>query len=222
MSRNSPVKGSVFGRRADDTSAETKRLARAGNSSKQEALRDTERLERIGEFGAEARQLEELRLNGTRLVIVLPQVIDSSNARILRRRVLACLPHCQSMELDADRLECLGDVGCAYLWQILNVARRSGVEVVLLHVSQRVHEALNRAYATDSARLVASGDGLDAAGPIEECEGELRIAGKTLRLRDGSVNTEGVRPVGSQREAQKAGSWTDRFTLKLFQRRKSA
>lgn len=222
MSRNSPVRGNVFGRRAEDTSAETKRLVRAGTSSKQEALRDTERLERIGELGAEARQLEGPKLVGTRLVIVLPQVIDSSNARILRRRVLACLPHCQSMELDADRLECLGDVGCAYLWQILNVARRSGVEVVLLHVSQRVHEALNRAYATDSARLVASGDVLDGAGPIEECEGELRIAGKTLRLRDASAAAEAVRPAGSPKGTLKAGSWTDRFTLKLFQRRKSA
>jgi len=219
MPKSSKSKPENHGRRAGDAEAETRRMARTAPSGKQEVLRDTERLQRLVELGAEARLVDTPVISGRLLRLRLPVVIDSSNARVLRRRVLACLPHCQAMELDADRLDCLGDVGCAYLWQILNVARRGGVDVVMVNVSQRVHDALERAHATDSARLVATADGDLAAVALEECETELRISGKTLRLRPDSPVTQ---EAATTTQRSRTGSWTERFVLKLMPRRKSA
>lgn len=232
-SRKNPLK---FGRRASDNEAETKRMPRAAQTARQPlAATDPDQLAQINRLPPSARLIPAAEFSGGTMRLRLPMLIDGGNARLLRKRVLSGLPHCQAMELDADRLQWIGELGCAYVWQVLSIAQKNGVDVALVNVSQRIHEALERAMANDSSRLMACGG--SATVRLEDCESELRLTGKTLRLRTG-IEPEAERPANggeggriapaeeavestAEPKREKSG-WTRRLTLWLLNRRKAA
>ena len=89
-----------------------------------------------------ARWIGQPVLEGGELSIRLPYILDSVNARLLRKMVLSRLPECLSIKIDADDLNQLGNIGAAALWQILSSAKGAGVHVEVLNVTQHIHDEL--------------------------------------------------------------------------------
>jgi anti-anti-sigma regulatory factor len=165
---------------------------------------------------------------GQCLAVQLPAVIDGVNARMLRKLVLRRLPECAALRLDADALVRLGRMGAACLWQIMTVARLHGVEVEMINVSEGVQDALD---AVRDVEGIAehSGDTELAARPslkLVECEAELRISGKTLRMAAADTAATAQIPAATRQTAapaaKRAGSWTDRVMRLLPLRKRRA
>ncbi len=201
-----------YGRRATDVSEGEPGVDR---QKERQAARKTAAkvVEPIGELPADARQITAPTLIAGRLSIILPVLLDGANARLLRKKVLRLLPDARRLELDCDKMKWIGAVGGAGLWQIMSIAHTQGIPVVLKNVSQRVHDELQQAFAADDRRGQTIRPG-EQPLPIalEDCEAELRVTGKTLRLR----NTDRID------RQPRGGSWTGRFVMRLFSGRRGA
>jgi|GEM_PF-4432764 len=139
---------------------------------------------------------------GGRLEVQLPSQLDSFNARLLRKMVLHRLAECRELVLDAAKVDRLGNVGAASLWQVMSIAGRQGVWVALLNITPAIHASLLMIRRSELAKETGSASIEDDLQIVITRESQ-KDERTNLRLRRASQNDNRVQKDTTIRPRQK-------------------
>lgn len=169
----------------------------------------------------QARWISSPAFANGKLYVALPEIVDSMNARLLRKLVLGRLAEAKQLRFDARNLNKLGRVGAATLWQIMGIAERHGVYVEMVRVKPELYLRLNNHKDAEARRQTHYLTQQNLIHIFVDEGSEGGSEGKTIRLRR-SFQSGRLRSASVRRKSSE--SWTGKV-IKLLtsgRRRKAA